>query len=138
MEEKKPKEEERKLSVEEIVEVISQMNAMELSELAKALEDKFGVSAQMPVAVAPASAGVTPAEEKKEEAPSEVSVILVEAGANRLNVIREVRSITGLGLKEAKELVDNAPRPVKESISVEDANKIKEQLEKAGAKVEVK
>lgn len=133
---KKTQVEGKKLSVEEIVEAISQMNAMELSQLAKALEEKFGVSAQMPVAVSPQPVSA-PVEEKK-EAPSEVTVILVDAGANKLNVIREVRSITGLGLKEAKDLVDSVPKPVKEKISMEEAKKIKEQLEKAGAKVEIK
>ena len=97
------------------------------------LEEKWGVSAAAPVAAAAAGAGAAAAEEK-----TEFDVVLVEAGANKINVIKEVRAITGLGLKEAKDLVEGAPKTVKEAVSKEDAAKMKEQLEKAGAKVEVK
>ena len=115
--------------------VISQMTALELSELVKAMEEKFGVSAAAPVAVAAAGgAGDAAAAEEK----TEFDVILAAAGAKKINVIKEVRAITGLGLKEAKEAVEGAPKALKEGVSKEDAEKIKEQLEAAGAKVEIK
>jgi large subunit ribosomal protein L7/L12 len=101
--------------------------------LAKALEEKWGVSAAAPVAVAAAGAGAAAAEEK-----TEFDVILAEAGANKIAVIKEVRGITGLGLKEAKDLVDGAPKEVKKGVAKEDAEKMKKQLEAAGAKVELK
>lgn len=127
---------EKKLSVEEIVEAVSSLTALELAELVKALEDKFGVSAAAPVAVAaPAAAGAAqPAEEEK----TSFDVILVDVGSSKIPVLKELRAITGLGLKEAKELVDNLPKPVKEGVSKEEAQEIKERLEKAGAKVEIK
>jgi len=124
-----------KLNTDEMLDVISQMTALELSELVKAMEEKFGVSAAAPVAVAAAGgAGDAAAAEEK----TEFDVILAAAGDKKINVIKEVRAITGLGLKEAKEAVESAPKALKEGVSKEDAEKIKEQLEAAGAKVEIK
>ncbi len=123
-------------NVESILEAIEKLTLLEAAELVKAMEEKFGVSAAAPVAVAaaaPAAAGDAAAEEA-----SEVSVILAAAGANKIAVLKEVRAITGLGLKEAKDLVDGAPKPVKEGIKKEDAEAIKKQLEAAGATVEIK
>ena len=123
-------------NVETILESIEKLTLLEAAELVKAMEEKFGVSAAAPVAVAaaaPAAAGEAAAEEA-----SEVSVILASAGANKIAVLKEVRAITGLGLKEAKDLVDGAPKPVKEGIKKEDAEAIKKQLEAAGASVEIK
>ena len=119
-----------------MIEDVKALTVLELSELVKALEEEFGVSAAAPVAVAagPAVAAAGPAEEEK----SEFDVILVEAGASKMGVIKIVKEITGLGLKEAKELVDGAPKPVKEGISKTDAETIQKQLADAGAKVEVK
>lgn len=116
---------------EQLVEYVSKMSVMDLANLVKELETKFGVSAA-PVAVAggPAAAAV---EEK-----TEFTVVLVEAGASKINVIKEVRTITGLGLKEAKDLVEGAPKNVKEGISKADAEEMKKKLEAAGAKVELK
>ncbi len=119
-----------------IVDELSTLTVLEAAELAKLLEEKWGVSAAAPVAVAAAggaAAGAPAAEEK-----TEFNVILADAGANKINVIKEVRAITGLGLKEAKDLVEGAPKAVKEGVSKDDAAKIKAQLEGAGAKVEVK
>jgi len=117
-----------------IVDELSALTVLEAAELSKMLEEKWGVSAAAPVAVAAAgAAGAAPAEEK-----TEFDVILAEAGANKINVIKEVRTITGLGLKEAKDLVEGAPKTVKEAVSKEDAEKFKKQLEAAGAKVEIK
>ncbi len=123
-------------NVESILESIEKLTLLEAAELVKAMEEKFGVSAAAPVAVAaaPAAGAATPAEEEA----SEVSVILASAGANKIAVLKEVRAITGLGLKEAKDLVDGAPKPVKENIKKEDAEAIKKQLEAAGASVEIK
>ena len=109
---------------------------MELSELVKALEEEFGVSAAAPVAVAAAPAAAAPAEAAAEK--TDFDVILAEVGAEKIKVIKVVREITGLGLKEAKELVDGAPKPLKEGVSKEDADAIKAQLEEVGAKVELK
>lgn len=123
-------------NVETILESIEKLTLLEAAELVKAMEEKFGVSAAAPVAVAaaaPAAAGEAAADEA-----SEVSVILAAAGANKIAVLKEVRAITGLGLKEAKDLVDGAPKPVKEGIKKEDAEAIKKQLEAAGATVEIK
>ncbi|MBR1778530.1 MAG: 50S ribosomal protein L7/L12 [Alphaproteobacteria bacterium] len=116
-----------------IVDELSALTVLEAAELSKMLEEKWGVSAAAPVAVAAAGAAAAPAEEK-----TEFDVVLAEAGANKINVIKEVRAITGLGLKEAKDLVEGAPKTVKEAVSKEDAEKFKKQLEAAGAKVEVK
>jgi len=120
----------------EILDKISSMTVLELSELIKAMEEKFGVSAAAAVAVAgPAAAG--PAAAAAEE-QTEFTVVLAAFGENKVNVIKAVRELTGLGLKEAKDLVDGAPKPVKEGISKADAEAAKKKLEEAGAKVEVK
>ena len=123
-------------NVETILESIEKLTLLEAAELVKAMEEKFGVSAAAPVAVAaaPAAGAAAPAAEEA----SEVSVILASAGDNKIAVLKEVRAITGLGLKEAKDLVDGAPKPVKEGIKKEDAEAIKKQLEAAGASVEIK
>ena len=123
------------MSVESILESIEKLTLLEAAELVKAMEEKFGVSAAAPVAVAAVAAA--PAEAAADEA-SEVNVILTSAGANKIAVLKEVRAITGLGLKEAKDLVDGAPKAVKEGIKKEDAEAIKKQLEEAGATVEIK
>ena len=122
-------------NVETILESIEKLTLLEAAELVKAMEEKFGVSAAAPVAVAAAAPAA--AEGGAEEA-SEVTVVLAEAGANKIAVLKEVRAITGLGLKEAKELVDGAPKPIKENVKKEDAEAMKKQLEAAGAKVEIK
>ena len=124
-------------NVESILESIEKLTLLEAAELVKAMEEKFGVSAAAPVAVAAAPAAGAAAEGGAEEA-SEVSVILASAGANKIAVLKEVRAITGLGLKEAKDLVDAAPKPIKENIKKEDAEAIKKQLEEAGATIEIK
>ncbi|HSI72929.1 MAG TPA: 50S ribosomal protein L7/L12 [Fimbriimonas sp.] len=127
-------------AVDSIVEQISGMTAIELSELKKALEDKFGVTAAAPSFNPAMFAGMggggaaAPVEEEK----TEFDVVLVAAGDSKLNVIKVVREITGLGLKEAKDLVDGAPKPIKEGTNKDDADKLKAQLEEAGAKVEIK
>jgi large subunit ribosomal protein L7/L12 len=126
------------MSVEAILESIEKLTLLEASELVKAMEEKFGVSAAAPVAVAaaPAAAGAAPA---AEEEASEVNVILASVPADKkIAVLKEVRAITGLGLKEAKDLVDGAPKAVKENVKKEDAAAIKKQLEDAGATVEIK
>ena len=123
------------MSVESILESIEKLTLLEAAELVKAMEEKFGVSAAAPVAVAAVAAA--PAEAAAEEA-SEVNVILASAGANKIAVLKEVRAITGLGLKEAKDLVDGAPTAVKEGVKPEEAADIKAKLEEAGATVEVK
>jgi len=119
-----------------IVEDLSNLTVLEAAELSKMLEEKWGVSAAAPVAVAAAGAAAAPAEAAEEK--TEFDVILAEAGANKINVIKEVRAITGLGLKEAKDLVEAAPKAVKEGISKGEADDIKKKLEDAGAKVDVK
>ncbi|RYG31918.1 50S ribosomal protein L7/L12 [bacterium] len=119
-----------------IVEELSTLTVLEAAELSKLLEEKWGVSAAAPVAVAAAGGGGAAAEAVEEK--TEFDVILTSAGAQKINVIKEVRAITSLGLKEAKDLVDGAPKPVKEGVNKEEAAKIKDQLEKAGATVEVK
>ena len=123
------------MTKEEILSAIENLTVLELSELVKAAEEKFGVSAAAPVAVSAAApaAGGAAAEEK-----SEFDVVLKDAGAGKINVIKAVREITGLGLKEAKALVDGAPAPVKEGVSKADAEEIKGKLEAAGAVVELK
>ena len=123
------------MTKEEMIQAIEQMTVLELSELVKALEEKFGVSAAAPVAVA--AAGAAPAAAAAEE-QTEFDVILTSAGASKINVIKVVREVTGLGLKEAKELVDGAPKAVKEKIAKADADAVKAKLEEAGASVEVK
>jgi large subunit ribosomal protein L7/L12 len=118
-----------------IVDELSGLTVLEAAELAKLLEEKWGVSAAAAVAVAagPAAAAAAPAEEK-----TEFTVVLAAAGDKKIEVIKEVRALTGLGLKEAKDLVEGAPKPVKEGVNKEEAEKVKAQLEKAGAKVELK
>jgi len=125
------------MSVETILESIEKLTLIEAAELVKAMEEKFGVSAAAPVAVAAAAPAAAAGGEAAEEA-SEVNVILADAGANKIAVLKEVRAITGLGLKEAKDLVDGAPKAIKEGVKKEDAEAMKKQLEAAGAKVEIK
>lgn len=122
------------MNKDQIIEAIESMTVLELSELVKALEEKFGVSAAAPVAVAAAPAAAAEAAAEK----TEFDVILTSAGASKIGVIKAVREATGLGLKEAKELVDGAPKAIKEKISKADADALKEKLEAAGASVEVK
>ena len=119
-----------------IVEDLSNLTVLEASELSKMLEEKWGVSAAAPVAVAAAGGAAAPAEAVEEK--TEFDVVLADIGANKINVIKEVRAITGLGLKEAKDLVEAAPKAVKEGVSKGEAEDIKKKLEDAGAKVEVK
>jgi large subunit ribosomal protein L7/L12 len=125
-----------KLGNDEILEAIKGMTVLELNDLVKAIEETFGVTAAAPVAVA-AAPGAGAAAEAAEEKPS-IDVVLTSAGAQKIAVIKEVRAITGLGLKEAKDLVDGAPKPVKEGVAKDEADKIKAQLEGAGASVELK
>ena len=120
------------MTIEQILEAIEQMKVTELNELVKAAEEKFGVSASAPVMVAGAAAGAA-AEEK-----TEFDVVLANAGASKVKVIKVVREVTGLGLKEAKALVDNAPKTLKEGVSKEEAEEMKAKLEETGATVEVK
>ena len=126
--------------VEKVLQGIEKLSVLELSELVKALEEKFGVSAAAPVAVAAAAAPGAPAaaEEPEEEEKTMFDVILKAAGEKKIPVIKEVRAMTGLGLKEAKALVDEAPKPVKEGITKEEAEKIKAKLEEIGATIELK
>ena len=121
-----------------LVDELSALTVLEAAELSKLLEEKWGVSAAAPVAVAAVGAAGGAAPAAAEEEKTEFDVILVDAGDKKINVIKEVRAITGLGLKEAKDLVEGAPKPVKEAVSKADADKIKAQLEAAGAKVELK
>src|SRR3978361_1539563 len=123
--------------LQKIVDDLSSLTVLEAAELAKLLEEKWGVSAAAPVAVAAAGGGAAAAAAPVEE-QTEFNVILTAAGEKKINVIKEVRAITGLGLKEAKDLVEAAPKPVKEGVSKDEAGKIKKQLEDAGAKVELK
>jgi len=120
----------------EILDKISSMTVLELSELIKAMEDKFGVSAAAAVAVAAPAAGAAPAAAAEEQ--TEFTVVLASIGDNKVNVIKAVRELTGLGLKEAKDLVDGAPKPVKEGVNKADSEAAKKKLEEAGAKVEIK
>jgi large subunit ribosomal protein L7/L12 len=123
-------------NLQKIVDELSSLTVLEAAELAKLLEEKWGVSAAAPVAMMAAGAGAAaaaPAEEK-----TEFTVVLTAAGAQKINVIKEVRAITSLGLKEAKDLVEGAPKPVKEGVTKDEAEKIKKQLEAAGATVELK
>ncbi len=139
---KEAKQEEKKEDIklspksEEIIKNIEEMSVLELSNLVKVLEDKFGVSAAMPMAVAaaPGAAGAAPAAEEK----TSFNVILAAIGDKKIQVIKEIRAITSLGLKEAKDLVDSAPKAVKENVSKEEAEEIKKKLEEQGATVELK
>ena len=119
-----------------IVDDLSNLTVLEAAELSKLLEEKWGVSAAAPVAVAAAAGGGAAAAAVEEK--TEFDVVLTDAGANKINVIKEVRAITGLGLKEAKDLVDGAPKPVKEQVNKAESEDIKKKLEAAGAKVELK
>lgn len=123
--------------IEEMLSTVEQMSVLELSNLVKALEEKFGVTAQAPVAVAlagaPSASGAAPVEEK-----TTFTVVLASSGANKIQVIKEIRTIINLGLKEAKDLVEGAPKTVKEGVSKEEAEDIKKKLEAQGAKVELK
>lgn len=121
------------MSKEQIIEAIKEMTVLELNDLVKAIEEEFGVTAAAPVAVAGGAAGGDAAAEQ-----SEFDVVLANAGGSKINVIKVVREITGLGLKEAKALVDGAPAPIKEGVAKEEAEEIKAKLEEAGATVEVK
>ncbi|MDI6781480.1 MAG: 50S ribosomal protein L7/L12 [bacterium] len=125
---------------EEIIEAISGLNVLELSELVKSLEEKFGVSAAMPMAMGmmPMGGGAAAAPAQEEEEKTEFDVILAAIGSNKIQVIKEVRVITSLGLKEAKDLVDGAPSEIKKGITKEEAAEIKKKLEEVGATVEVK
>ncbi|PTL38475.1 50S ribosomal protein L7/L12 [Alkalicoccus saliphilus] len=116
---------------QEIIDAVKEMSVLELNDLVKAIEEEFGVTAAAPVAVAGGGA-------EAEEEQSEFDVVLTDAGSSKIGVIKVVREITGLGLKEAKALVDGAPSPVKEGVSKEDADELKAKLEEAGAKIEVK
>ncbi|MCP3029554.1 50S ribosomal protein L7/L12 [Halobacillus sp. A5] len=121
------------MSNEQIIEAIKEMSVLELNDLVKAIEEEFGVSAAAPVAAGGAAAGGEVEEEK-----TEFDVVLESAGSSKIKVVKAVREITGLGLKDAKELVDNAPKPVKEGAAKEEAEEIKSKLEEAGASVELK
>ena len=121
-----------KISNAEFIAAIKEMSVLELNELVKAIEEEFGVTAAAPVAVV---AGAAPVEEEKS---NEVNLVLVSAGAGKIGVIKLVREVTGLGLKEAKDLVDNAPKPIKEKITPEEAEAIKAKFVEAGAEVEIK
>jgi large subunit ribosomal protein L7/L12 len=127
----------KSMTKEEIISVVKNMTVLELAELVKALEEEFGVSAAAPIAMAvggaTAAAAAAPEEEK-----SEFTVILKEIGENKINVIKAVREMTTLGLKEAKDLVESAPKPVKEGVNKEEADSLKKKLEEAGAKAEIK
>ena len=128
------------LTADQLLEAFEQMTVLELSEFKKKFEDRFGVTAAAPVAVAAAAApaGAAPAEAAAAEEQSEFSAVLAEVGPNKIPVIKVVRELTGLGLKEAKDLVDAAPKPVKEGVAKDEAEKIKAALEEQGAKVEIK
>ena len=126
------------ITKEDVIEFIANMSVLDLSELVKEMEEKFGVSAAAPVAMMAAGPGDAAGGAAAAEEKTEFDVILTAHGDKKIQVIKEVRAITGLGLKDAKELVDGAPKPVKEGIAKEEAEKIKAQLEEAGAQVELK
>ncbi len=120
---------------QKVLDLVEKLTALDLANLVKAMEEKFGVTAAAPVMMAGGAAG---AAAPAEEASATVSVVLADGGAQKINVIKVVRELTGLGLKEAKDLVDGAPKPVKENVARDEATKMKKQLEEAGAKVELK
>lgn len=122
------------MTKEQIIDAIKEMSVLELNELVKAIEEEFGVTAAAPVAVAGAVAGDAGGAEEK----SDFDVVLADAGSSKIKVIKVVREITGLGLKDAKELVDNAPKPVKEGVGKDEAEEIKAKLEEVGASIELK
>ncbi|MGE4384464.1 MAG: 50S ribosomal protein L7/L12 [Endomicrobiaceae bacterium] len=124
------------MTKDQLIEEISSMTVLEMAELVKALEEKFGVSAAAPVAVAAVAGGAAPAAAAEEK--TEFNVVLASAGASKINVIKVVRELTGLGLKEAKDLVDGAPKAVKENVSKAEAEEMKKKLTEAGATVELK
>lgn len=124
--------------LDELIKSIESMSVLELSDLVKALEEKFGVQANMPMMAAPAAAGQAQAGAPAQEEKTAFTVVLANAGANKIAVIKEVRTMTNLGLKEAKDLVDGAPKPIKEGVTKEEAEDMKKKLEAAGAKVELK
>jgi len=126
-----------KISKDDVIDFIANMSVLELSELVKEMEEKFGVSAAAPVAMMSAAPAGSAADDAAEE-KTEFDVILIGPGDKKIQVIKEVRAITGLGLKDAKALVDEAPKPVKEAISKDEAETLKKQLEEAGAQVELK
>jgi len=124
--------------LDEIIKSIESMSVLELSDLVKALEEKFGVQANMPMMAAPMAGGAAAAGAAAQEEKTAFTVVLASAGANKISVIKEVRAMTSLGLKEAKDLVDAAPKPIKESVTKEEAEEMKKKLEAAGATVELK
>lgn len=124
------------MSKEDILEAVGAMSVMELNDLVKAFEEKFGVSAAAMAVAGPAGAGAAGGAAAEEQ--TEFTIVLAEFGANKVGVIKAVREITGLGLKEAKDMVDSAPKPIKEGVSKADAEEAKKKLEEAGAKVEIK
>lgn len=124
-------------NVEKVLDIVKKLTVMELAELVKAFEDEFGVTAAAPVAVA-AAPGAAAAAAPVEEEKTEFDVVLASFGSNKIAVIKEVRGLTGLGLKEAKDLVESAPAPIKEGVTKEEAEDVKKKLEEAGATVEVK
>ncbi|MEA3489948.1 MAG: 50S ribosomal protein L7/L12 [Candidatus Omnitrophota bacterium] len=124
--------------MEGMIKTLEEMSVLELSDLVKALEDRFGVSAAAPVAAVATVGAGAPGAGGAEEEKSVFDVVLADIGAKKINVIKEIRALTSLGLKEAKDLVESAPKPVKEGIPKEEAEKMKKQLEEAGAKVELK
>ena len=126
----------QKMSKEELIGVIKNMTVLELSELVKAIEEEFGVSAAAPVAVAAVAGAAAPVAAEEEQ--TEFTVILKEIGANKIQVIKTIREVTGLGLKESKDLVEGAPKPVKEGVSKEEAASIKQKVEASGATAEIK
>ena len=132
--------EKKKVAMEDIIEAIDSMTVLELNELVKALEEKYGVTAAAPMAVAAAGGPAAAAGEAAgaEEEKTEFDVVLLAAGDRKVQVIREVKAVTGLGLKEAKALVDDAPKAVKEKLSKDEADKVDEQLRDAGAQIEIK
>ena len=127
-----------KMSPDDVLDAVAEWNLLELSDFIKKFEEKFEVTAAAPVAMAMSGGGGAAAPAEAEEEKTEFDVILTAAGEKKINVIKEVRAITGLGLKEAKDLVEAAPKPVREKITKEEADKVKAQLEEAGASVEVK
>ncbi len=124
------------MSKEDILEAVGAMSVMELNDLVKAFEEKFGVSAAAMAVAGPAGAGAAGGAAAEEQ--TEFTIVLADFGANKVGVIKAVREITGLGLKEAKDMVDSAPKPIKEGVSKADADEAKKKLEEAGAKVEIK
>ena len=126
-----------KVTKEQVVDFISNMSVLEMSEMVKELEEKFGVSAAAVAAAVPAAGGAAPQEAAAEE-KNEFDVILTSFGEKKINVIKEIRGLTGLGLKEAKEFVESCPKPVKEGIPKEEAEEVQKKLEEAGASVEIK